>query len=82
MGRSELTASGWVLRAGAPRRGLPERCMGRSRGGLTAKIHAAANAAGLPIRYDPSPGHGLEQVARVGLAFQRRQQQCKGFGAS
>ena len=29
--------------------------MGRSRGGLTTKIHAVVDAAGLPIRYDLSP---------------------------
>ena len=30
--------------------------MGRSRGGLTTKIHAVADVTGLPIRYDLSPG--------------------------
>ena len=30
--------------------------MGRSRGGLTTKIHAAADASGLPIRLATTPG--------------------------
>ena len=30
--------------------------MGRSRGGLTTKIHLVVDATGLPIRYDLSPG--------------------------
>ena len=31
--------------------------MGRSRGGLTTKLHAAVDAIGLPIRICPTPGH-------------------------
>ena len=30
--------------------------MGRSRGGVTTKIHVVTDAAGLPIRYDLSSG--------------------------
>ena len=30
--------------------------MGRSRGGVTTKIHVVTDAAGLPIRHDLSPG--------------------------
>ena len=35
--------------AGA-KEGGPGRCMGRSRGGLTTKIHLVVDATGLPIR--------------------------------
>ena len=31
--------------------------MGRSRGGLTTKIHALTNQDGLPLRYELTPGH-------------------------
>ena len=34
----------------------PRRCMGRSRGGLTTKIHAVTNQDGLPLRYELTPG--------------------------
>ncbi len=36
--------------------------MGRSRGGLTTKIHAAADVTGLPIRYDLSPGQAHDSM--------------------
>ena len=32
------------------------RCMGRSRGGLTTKLHALTNQDGLPIRFELTPG--------------------------
>ena len=34
----------------------PDRCMGRSRGGLTTKIHALTDANGLPIELVLTPG--------------------------
>lgn len=34
----------------------PRRCLGRSRGGLSTKIHAVTNQDGLPIRYELTPG--------------------------
>ena len=34
----------------------PDRCMGRSRGGLTTKIHALTDAQGLPLELVLSPG--------------------------
>ena len=34
----------------------PRRCMGRSRGGLTTKIHALVNATGLPLEFERTPG--------------------------
>ncbi len=37
--------------------------MGRSRGGLTTKIHAVADVTGLPIRYDLSPGQAHDSTA-------------------
>ena len=36
--------------------------MGRSRGGLTTKIHAVADVTGLPIRYDLSPGQAHDST--------------------
>ena len=41
--------------------------MGRSRGGLTTKIHAVADAAGLPIRYELSPGQMHDSRAAATL---------------
>ena len=37
--------------------------MGRSRGGLTTKIHAVADVTGLAIRYDLSPGQAHDSKA-------------------
>src|SRR5215471_3476791 len=34
----------------------PDRCMGRSRGGLTTKIHAVTDARGLPLELVLTPG--------------------------
>src|SRR5918912_1567165 len=34
----------------------PDRCMGRSRGGLTTKIHALTDARGLPLKLVLTPG--------------------------
>ena len=34
----------------------PDRCMGRSRGGLTTKVHALTDARGLPLELVLSPG--------------------------
>lgn len=57
--------------------GLEAHAIGRSRGGLTTKIHAAVDALGLPIRVLITPGHwgdcpqahglleGLEGVGHV-----------------
>ena len=36
--------------------------MGRSRGGLTTKIHVVTDATGLPIRYDLSPGQAHDSM--------------------
>ena len=44
----------YVYRARAPTWGLQN--MGRSRGGLTSKVHAVVDAKGLPVRLDLTPG--------------------------
>lgn len=38
------------------KRGLEAHAIGRSKGGLTTKIHAAVDALGLPIRFEITPG--------------------------
>lgn len=47
--------------SGAPagcdgKKGGPDNCLGRSRGGLTAKIHVVVDAQGLPIRLGLTAG--------------------------
>ncbi|ERU20964.1 MULTISPECIES: IS5 family transposase, partial [Brucella] len=39
------------------KRGAEAACIGRSRGGLTTKLHAVVDAIGLPLRIKPTPGH-------------------------
>ena len=39
--------------------------MGRSRGGLTTKIHAVVDAKGLPIRLALTPGQAYQPVDEV-----------------
>lgn len=43
--------------------GLEARAIGRSRGGLTTKIHAAVDAPGLPVRFELTPGPAGRQPA-------------------
>src|SRR3546814_11708165 len=38
------------------KRGAESAAIGRSRGGLTTKLHAAVDAIGLPLRNHPTPG--------------------------
>ena len=38
------------------KRGAEAAAIGRSRGGLTTKLHAAVDAVGLPLRIHPTPG--------------------------
>ncbi len=40
----------------AAQKGAEAAAIGRSRGGLTTKLHAAVDAIGLPIRIHPTPG--------------------------
>jgi len=59
------------------KRGPEAHAIGRSRGGLTTKVHAAVDALGLPLRFEITPGHwgdcpqarglleGLEGVGHV-----------------
>ena len=41
--------------------------MGRSRGGLTTKIHAVVDAKGLPIRLGLTPGQAYDGEAAMEL---------------
>jgi transposase len=41
--------------------------MGRSRGGLTTKIHAVTDAGGMPLRFAITPGQGHDASAAGGL---------------
>ncbi|MFB9048093.1 IS5 family transposase [Sphingobium indicum] len=63
--------------ASGGKRGAESAAIGRSRGGLTTKLHAAVDAIGLPLRICPTPGQygdcpqaqtllsGLEGVGHV-----------------
>ncbi len=51
------------------KRGAEAAAIGRSRGGLTTKLHAVVDAIGLPIRIHPTPGQwGDRPQAEVLLA--------------
>lgn len=41
----------------------PDRCLGKSRGGLTTKIHALTDGKGLPIKIAITPGHAHDLTA-------------------
>lgn len=43
------------------------RAIGRSRGGLTTKIHAAVDALGLPIRFELTSGQWADSPQAEGL---------------
>ena len=45
----------------------PDRCLGRSRGGLTTKIHALTDSEGLPVRLTVTPGqtHDIQAAAEL-----------------
>ena len=45
----------------------PDRCMGRSRGGLTTKIHALTDANGLPVELVLTPGQAGDCPVAAGL---------------
>ena len=40
----------------------PDRCVGRSRGGLTTKIHTVVDVTGLPLRFALSPGQAHDST--------------------
>jgi hypothetical protein len=45
----------------------PDRCLGRSRGGLTSKIHAVTDGKLLPIKIAVTPGHAHDLTAATEL---------------
>ena len=45
----------------------PDRCLGRSRGGLTTKIHALTDENGLPVKLAITPGQTHDAVAAAEL---------------
>lgn len=45
----------------------PDRCLGRSRGGLIRKIHALTDGDGLPVRLTISPGQANDILAAAEL---------------
>ena len=49
-----------------------DRCVGRSRGGLTTKIHARVDAKGRPVRLLISPGNDHDVTLRRGPARRPR----------
>lgn len=49
------------------KRGLEARAIGRSRGGLTTKIHAVVDALGLPVRFEITPGQSADSPQAEGL---------------
>ncbi|WP_371744825.1 IS5 family transposase [Nordella sp. HKS 07] len=50
-----------------PGREPDDRCMGRSRGGLTTKIHALVDARGLPIALKLTPGQAHDGRSAAGM---------------
>ena len=57
----QFQRSGSPARSGL-KKGGPDRCMGRSRGGLTTKIHTVVDASGLPLRFALSPGQAHDST--------------------
>jgi transposase len=49
------------------KKGGADHCLGRSRGGLTTKIHAVVDAQGLPIRLSLTAGQAHDGPAAVSL---------------
>ena len=45
--------------------------MGRSRGGLTTKIHAVVDASGLPLRFALSFFNKLKQFRRIATRYEK-----------
>ncbi len=50
-----------------PKKGGRDHCLGRSRGGLTTKIHAVVDAQGLPIRLGLTAGQAHDAPAALEL---------------
>ena len=53
------------------KKGGPNRCMGRSRGGLTTKIHTVVDTSGLPLRFALSPGQAHDSTLAGALLDDR-----------
>ena len=49
------------------KKGGRDHCLGRSRGGLTTKIHAVVDRQGLPIRLGLTPGQAHDAPAALAL---------------
>ena len=49
------------------KKGGRDHCLGRSRGGLTTKIHAVVDAQGLPVRLGLTAGQAHDGPAALGL---------------
>ncbi|MGZ3305878.1 MAG: IS5 family transposase [Asticcacaulis sp.] len=45
------------------KKATPDRCLGRSQGGLTTKIHALTDKLGLPVRITITPGQAQDLTA-------------------
>lgn len=64
-----------VHHAAATLKSHPDRCLGRSRGGLTTKIHAPTDADGLPVNVTITPGQTHDIRAAAALLADVRQGQ-------
>lgn len=53
--------------AATAKKGGRDHCLGRSRGGLTTKIHAVVDRQGLPVRLGLTAGQALDAPAALGL---------------
>ncbi|UZK67719.1 IS5 family transposase [Sphingomonas sp. M1-B02] len=53
--------------AATGKKGDRDHCLGRSRGGLTTKIHAVVDAQGLPVRLGLTAGQAHDGPAALGL---------------
>ncbi len=76
LGDDRLDHSARASTSRRPKKSSPaQQALGRSRGGLTTKIHALVDALGNPVRIELSPGQaGDAPYAAVLLA------DCKAFG--
>jgi len=53
--------------AATAKSGVADHCLGRSRGGLTTKIHVVVDAQGLPIRLGLTAGQAHDGHASIRL---------------
>lgn len=77
--RPRVEHGGRLLRSGAPRRrgwkrGAQSQCIGRSRGGLTTKIHALVDGLGNPLHVHLSAGniHDVTEAPKLVEAAEGR----------